>query len=228
MTTVQKEAVATKKSDELFSSSSESEKPTFSNLPPEIHQYIADKLRFNKDVVNLRNTSKNLNKIRKRKNLISKYDMRNYTGDITELSDIDEFYKTNEAKCLFIAELVDKDYIKNGYHIGNDIIDEYMDEAQHQAILQSGATAGDIVFYGDNDQMRQVDGFALKDKNRADLIYIDNLKYGGPEHLIKIARKLFPDKNYDNSSKILLEFWKQYIDMETENLLDYSSEEEEF
>jgi hypothetical protein len=90
------------------------------DLSQDIQQSIADNLRGT-DVKSLRLVSKILHtNIKKPKKLLHKYDIRNYFKEslAVELEmelDLENYYAPNEAKILFLAKELNKNYDNDNY-----------------------------------------------------------------------------------------------------------------
>ena len=109
----------------------------------------------------------------------------------------------NEAKVLYIAELVYPSYNEDGVLVFDNNDEET--EAIRAAVDSSSASEGDILFAGSTYETRQEYGFYIKTKDG----YIcdnDSAYGGGSQGLIDFAKDKFPEKNYDNALKLVAAF----------------------
>jgi hypothetical protein len=128
---------------------------------------------------------------------IDPYDIRKYIPDIDDVVDT---YAPNEARVLYLAELVYDKYKKKGYLATED------KDVMLRVVTASTATEGDIVFLGSSSKriqeygfyIRTADGFVSDDENG--YVY-------GPKALVKYVRRMYPHKNYENALKLLTAYW---------------------
>ena len=199
-------------------------------LPSEVIRHIGQQLKTKKDLNNFRALSRYTRAIPVPESNLNKYDMRlhinkfvkKYNAVIENISELeseidvyfDDIYQPNEAKFLYLAEAVSKNYILTGRHNF-----PYNDRIK-QIIRDSGASAGDILFVGSSSEFRR-EGFMIKtDKSYISEYAKDVVNDLGPNGLIIFAQENNKENNkdYTNASKLLLKFWKLHVT--SEDILD--------